>query len=101
VHELDPAAWNDVLATNLTGAFLVTRARAPGMIRRKSGSIVFISSTAGKRGDPRGSAYCASKFGMMGLAHSLLYEVRRHDIRVVVVSPSSIDTGREAPTPDS
>jgi 3-oxoacyl-[acyl-carrier protein] reductase len=101
VSELDPAAWNDVLATNLTGAFLVTRAALPGMIRRKrGGSIVFISSTAGKRGDARGAAYCASKFGMMGLAHSLLYEVRRHAIRVVVVSPSAIDTGREAPDPD-
>lgn len=101
VAELDLAAWNDVLATNLTGSFLVTRAVLPGMIRRqRGGSIVFMSSTAGKRGDARGAAYCASKFGMMGLAHSLLYEVRRHDIRVVVVSPSSIDTGREVPDPD-
>jgi len=101
VAALDLAAWNDVLATNLTGSFLVTRAVLPGMIRRqRGGSIVFMSSTAGKRGDARGAAYCASKFGMMGLAHSLLYEVRRHDIRVVVVSPSSIDTGREVPDPD-
>jgi 3-oxoacyl-[acyl-carrier protein] reductase len=84
----------------LTGAFLVSRTVLPGMIRRKRGSIVFISSTAGKRGDARGAAYCASKFGLMGLAHSLLYEVRRHDIRVVVVSPSNIDTGREVPDPD-
>jgi 3-oxoacyl-[acyl-carrier protein] reductase len=101
VVALDPKAWDDVLATNLTGAFLVSRAVLPGMIRRKSGSIVFISSTSGKRGDAGGSAYSASKFGMMGLAQSLLYEVRRHDIRVVVVSPSGIDTGREAPDPET
>ena len=97
VVKLDVAAWNDVLATNLTGAFLVSRAVVPGMIRRRTGSIVFIASTSGKRGDPQGAAYSASKFGLMGLAQSLLYEVRRHDVRVIVVTPSGIDTGREAP----
>ncbi len=97
VVQLAPEKWNDVLATNLTGAFLVSRAVLPGMIRRQSGSIVFISSTSGKRGDPGLAAYSASKFGLMGLAHSLLYEVRRHDIRVVVVSPSAIDTHPEVP----
>jgi 3-oxoacyl-[acyl-carrier protein] reductase len=100
VAELDPQAWNDVLATNLTGAFLVTRAVLPGMVRRKSGNIVFMSSTSGKRADARGSAYSASKFGMMGLAQSLLYEVRRHDIRVVVIAPSGIDTARQVPDSD-
>jgi NAD(P)-dependent dehydrogenase (short-subunit alcohol dehydrogenase family) len=92
--------WNDVIATNLTGAFQVTRAVLPGMIRRRAGSIVFVSSTSGKRGDAGGSAYSASKFGVMGLAHSLLNEVRRHDIRVIVVSPSGIDTRPEAPDPE-
>ncbi|UCE01359.1 MAG: SDR family NAD(P)-dependent oxidoreductase, partial [Candidatus Latescibacterota bacterium] len=69
------------------------------MIERRAGSIVFISSTSGKRADPGGSAYAASKFGVMGLAHSLLNEVRRHDIRVVVVSPSAIDTRAATPDP--
>ena len=99
VVAIPPERWNDVIATNLTGAFLVTRAVLPGMIRRRAGSIVFLSSTSGKRGDPGGSAYSASKFGLMGLAHSLLYEVRPHDIRVIVVSPSGIDTRRDAPDP--
>lgn len=99
VVKLDPERWNDVIATNLTGAFLVTRAVLPGMIGRRSGSIVFVSSTSGKRGDPGMAAYSASKFGLMGLAHSLLYEARRHDIRVIVVSPSAIDTRPEAPDP--
>ncbi len=97
VHELEVEKWNDVIATNLTGAFLVTRAALRGMVQRRSGSIVFISSTSGKRGDPGLAAYSASKFGLMGLAHSLLYEVRRHDIRVIVVSPSLIDTRPEQP----
>ncbi len=99
VAQLDPARWNDVIATNLSGAFLVTRAVLPGMMQRRKGSIVFVSSTSGKRGDANASAYSASKFGLMGLAQSLLYEVRRHDIRVVVVSPSAIDTSRDAPDP--
>jgi 3-oxoacyl-[acyl-carrier protein] reductase len=101
VADLDPHAWDDVLATNLTGPFLLTRAALPGMIRRRRGSIVFIGSTSGKRGDAGMAAYCASKFGLLGLAHSLLYEVRKHDIRVTVVSPSGIDTGPEPPPSES
>ena len=100
VAQLDPGKWNNVIATNLTGPFLVTRATLPGMIARRRGSIVFVSSTSGKRGDAGMAAYSASKFGLMGLAHSLLYEVRRHDLRVIVVSPSLIDTGRERPDPE-
>jgi 3-oxoacyl-[acyl-carrier protein] reductase len=101
VVDLDPQAWDDVLATNLTGPFLLTRAALPGMIRRRRGSIVFVSSTSGKRGDAGMAAYSASKFGLMGLAHSLLYEVRPHDIRVVVVSPSAIDTRSQVPAADA
>lgn len=97
VVDLDPKAWDDVLATNLTGPFLLARAALPGMMQRRRGSIVFVSSTSGKRGDAGMAAYSASKFGLMGLAHSLLYEVRPHDIRVIVVSPSAIDTGPAVP----
>jgi 3-oxoacyl-[acyl-carrier protein] reductase len=86
--------WNRVIATNLTGSFLVTRETLPLMRKAKGGTIVFLSSTAGKRGYGEGSAYAASKHGLMGLAHSLLYEVREDDIRVVVVSPSAVDTRR-------
>jgi len=98
VVDVDPQAWDDVLATNLTGPFLLSRAALPGMIRRRCGSLVFIASTSGKRGDAGMAAYCASKFGLMGLAHSLLYEVRPHDVRVIVVSPSAIDTGTVVPS---
>ncbi|RMD88301.1 MAG: SDR family NAD(P)-dependent oxidoreductase [Calditrichaeota bacterium] len=84
--------WDKVINTNLRGTFLVTRAFLPGMIKQKSGTIVMISSTSGKRADPGGSAYAASKFGLMGFAQSLLYEVRKHNIRVIVVCPSAVDT---------
>lgn len=84
--------WDRIIGTNLRGTFLMTRAVLPSMIGRGEGTIVMVSSTSSKRADPGASAYAASKFGMMGFAMSLLYEVRRHNIRVVVVSPSAVDT---------
>jgi 3-oxoacyl-[acyl-carrier protein] reductase len=86
--------WNRVIGTNLTGTFLVTRATVPLMKKAKGGTIVFVSSTAGKRGYGEGSAYAASKHGLMGLAHSLLYELRGENIRVITLSPSVVDTRR-------
>lgn len=90
--EMSLAAWERVIATNLTGPFLVTRATLPLLRKARGGTIVFVSSTAGKRGYAEGSAYAASKHGLMGFAHALLYEVRGDDIRVAVVSPSAVDT---------
>ena len=92
VADMPLDAWNDTLLTNLTGVFLVTQAFLPGMIEQDSGDIFMISSTSGKRGDPGWSAYAASKFGLQGFAQSLLQEVRAHNIRVVVLNPSSVDT---------
>jgi len=86
--------WNRVIATNLTGPFLMCREMIPLLRKGKGATIVFLSSTAGKRGYADGAAYAASKHGLMGFAHSLLYEVRGDDIRVVVVSPSLVDTRR-------
>lgn len=87
--------WNRVIGTNLTGTFLVTRETLPLMRNAKGGTFVFVSSTAGKRGYGEGAAYAASKHGLMGFAHSLLYEVRGENIRVVIVSPSVVDTRRQ------
>lgn len=92
VVELAVSDWDKVLNTNLRGVFLVTKAFLPGMIKQESGTIVMITSTSGKRADAGGSAYSTSKFGLMGFAQSLLYEVRQHNIRVIVVSPSMVDT---------
>ncbi len=93
VVQLAPSEWRKVIDTNLTGTFLMTRAVLPHMIKRQSGSIIMISSTSGKKGDPGASAYAASKFGLMGLAQSLLYEVRKDNIRVCTVFPSYVDVG--------
>ena len=92
VVDLPVEDWDRVMATNLRGTFLVTKAALPGMIRRGGGSVILVSSTSGKRGNAGLSAYSASKHALAGLAHSLLYEVREHDVRVVLVSPSAVDT---------
>jgi len=96
VADMAVADWDRVIATNLRGPFLVTRAALASLIARRSGAVVFVSSTSGKRGDAGAAAYCASKHGLMGLASSLVHELRRHDIRVIVVSPSAVDTSPEA-----
>jgi 3-oxoacyl-[acyl-carrier protein] reductase len=90
--ETTPETWSRVLDTGLHGVYRITRAFLPEMVRRNRGDIVMISSTSGKRGDPGSSAYAAAKHGLMGLAHALLYEVRSHNIRVTVISPSAVDT---------
>ncbi|HVI44725.1 MAG TPA: 3-ketoacyl-ACP reductase [Chitinophaga sp.] len=90
--ELTPAQWEQIIQVNLLGVYYVTRAVIPGMIERKSGDIVNISSTAGQRGAPLTSAYSASKFGLLGLTESLMLEMRKHNIRVSALTPSTIAT---------
>ena len=90
VAELDPEEWNDVLATNLTGTFLVTRAALPLMSR--GGSIVNVLSMSSKRAFPNLAAYNASKFGALGFTNTLREELRQEGIRVISVLPGATDT---------
>ncbi len=90
--ELSEADWNTVVDTNLKAVFLLCRAVAPGMIRRRSGHIVNISSLAGKNAFAGGAIYCASKWGLQGLTYCLAEELRGHGIRVSVVCPGSVAT---------
>lgn len=92
VDELATSEWNDVIATNLRGVFLVTSAFLSAMRARKHGTIVTIGSLAGKQGFSGGAAYCAAKFGVRGLMQSLFLEVRSDNIRVVTLFPGSVDT---------
>jgi len=93
VAEMTLEAWNEVLETNLTGVFLVTRAFLPAMLAKERADIFLVSSMSGKKGDAGASAYAASKFGLQGFAQALMYEVRRKNVRVMVLNPSSVDTG--------
>jgi 3-oxoacyl-[acyl-carrier protein] reductase len=90
--ELEPAEWEEQIKINLFGVYYVTRAVLPQMIERQTGDIINISSTAGLKGSALTSAYSASKFGVMGLTESLMQEVRKHNIRVTAMTPSTVVT---------
>ncbi len=91
-HQMSEADWDAVLDTNLKSVFLVTRAVAPGMIERKRGHIVNISSLAGKNAFANGGIYCASKWGLMGLTACMAEDLRAHNIRVSAICPGSVAT---------
>jgi 3-oxoacyl-[acyl-carrier protein] reductase len=84
--------WHRVIETNLTGTFLTCRAVLPAMKQQRSGQIINISSGAGRNGIKEMAAYCASKFGVIGLTEALGLEARNHDIRVSVLIPGSVAT---------
>lgn len=90
--EIDPVAWENIIRVNLMGVYYVTRAVLPQMIENQTGDIINISSTAGQRGAAATSAYSASKFAIMGLTESLMQEVRKHNIRVSALTPSTVAT---------
>lgn len=90
--ELEPTEWEQIIKVNLMGTYYVTRAVLPEMIERKTGDIINVSSTAGQKGAPVTSAYSASKFAVLGLTESLLLEVRKHNIRVTAMTPSTVAT---------
>lgn len=90
--ELEPVEWEEQIRVNLFGVYYVTRAVLPQMIERQTGDIINISSTAGLKGSALTSAYSASKFGIMGLTESLMQEVRKHNIRVTAMTPSTVVT---------
>jgi 3-oxoacyl-[acyl-carrier protein] reductase len=91
-YERSESEWDSTLNTNLKSVFLVSRAVAPGMIRRGRGHIINISSLAGKSTFAGGGVYCASKWGLMGLTGCMAEELRNHGIRVSVICPGSVAT---------
>ena len=90
--DLSPEVWEQQVKVNLFGVYYTTRAVLPQMMKRLTGDIVNVSSTAGLRGAATTSAYSASKFGVMGLTESLMQEVRKYNIRVTAMAPSTVVT---------
>ena len=85
--------WNNTIDTNLKGIFLFTKEVLPYMLENKSGSIIInVSSGAGKSGFPNLSAYCASKFGVIGLTESVAKEVTDYNVKIMAICPGGVDT---------
>ena len=92
VVSMKESDWDEVVDVNLKGAFLVARAFLPKMIERKNGRIVTISSISATLGTARMTAYCASKWGLVGFTKALAEELRGTGVQALCVLPGSVDT---------
>ncbi|MFC7686228.1 3-ketoacyl-ACP reductase [Ureibacillus sp. GCM10028918] len=92
VLDMEPEEWKNIIDVNLMGTYYVTRAVLPQLLDKEAGDIINISSTSGLSGAATSSAYSASKFGVIGFTESLAQEVRRNNIRVTALAPSTVAT---------
>jgi 3-oxoacyl-[acyl-carrier protein] reductase len=90
--DTDLAGMQRLFATNVFGAMVAARESARHFISRKRGNIINISSSAGVRGFAGGTAYAASKFAVSGMTECWRAELRKHDIRVMQINPSEVQT---------
>ncbi len=95
--ETSPEIWDRTLSVNLKGVFLVTRQVLPFMIRRRSGCVVNVVSEAGLKGFSNFSAYCAAKFGVIGLTQALAQEMEPYHININAICPALIGTKMPMP----
>jgi NAD(P)-dependent dehydrogenase (short-subunit alcohol dehydrogenase family) len=92
LHELDPDAFDRVIAVNLRGTFLCTKFAIPHFLAKQDGRIVNIASTYGLIGAPQAAAYCASKGSIINLTRQLAVDYGHDQIRVNAICPGYIDT---------
>ena len=88
--DMEVSDWTKIIQTNLMGMYYVTKEVLPLLIEKNEGDIVNVSSTAGLNGNATTSAYSASKFAVLGMSESLMREVRKNNIRVCTLTPSTI-----------
>ncbi len=86
------ADWDQTLRVNLWAPMILAHLLVPDMISKGEGAVINIGSISGKTGEANGSAYSASKFGLIGFTQSLYEEVREHGIKVAVILPGFVDT---------
>ena len=101
IDELTPEEWRGIIETNLNGPYYASHAAIPHMKRRGGGWIINIGSLAGKNPMPGGTAYNASKFGLLGFSEAMMLDVRHHGIKVSCVMPGSVSTHFNEHTPDA
>jgi 3-oxoacyl-[acyl-carrier protein] reductase len=94
VGELTDESWNRVIGTNLTGAFLCSRAVVPTMLEKKKGRVINLSSTTALRGARNGAHYAASKAGIIGFTKALALELAPTGITVNAICPGLTDTAQ-------
>jgi 3-oxoacyl-[acyl-carrier protein] reductase len=92
VDAMSDAAWNEQLDVNLRAPFLLTRALLPAMKRAGHGRFIYIGSISSTLGTPRASAYCASKWGLIGFMKSVAEELTNTGLMAMAVLPGSVDT---------
>jgi 3-oxoacyl-[acyl-carrier protein] reductase len=92
IQDKSEAEWDQVMNTNLKSVFFVSRTVIPGMIQRRGGDIINISSLAGKNTFAGGGIYCSSKWGLQGLSGCMAEDLRAHGIRVSIICPGSVAT---------
>ncbi|MGQ0676257.1 MAG: SDR family oxidoreductase [Rhodospirillales bacterium] len=90
IEEIEPKDWNRTIAINLTGQYLTVRRAVPMLRRAGGGSVVLMSSAAGRFGYPLRSPYAASKWASVGLAETLAMELGEHKIRVNAICPGVV-----------
>src|SRR5690348_16381111 len=92
-HECSLSDWNEVIAVNLTGTFLTTRAALPALLKSGRGVVVNFSSTAAQFAHPFMAAYSASKGGVLSFTHAIAQEYGRLGLRAVSIMPGGISSG--------
>ena len=90
--DMDPADFKNIVDVGIMGTFNVSHTIVPQLIEKNAGDVINISSTNGLNGAATSSAYSAAKFGIIGITESLAAEVRRNNIRVTALAPSTIAT---------
>ena len=94
VADLDPQAWDAVLRVNLTGTFTVTQLAIPHLKQSAAGSILIMSSLAGRFGYPNRSPYATTKWGLIGFTKTLSRELGEFGIRVNAILPGAVEGPR-------
>ena len=92
VEDLTTRQFDEIMAVNVRGIFLTTRAFLPDLRKKQRGEIVNVASLAGRNGFIGGAAYTASKHAVLGFSKSLMLEVRKDNIRVITICPGSVRT---------